>query len=97
MPATGLFTVLFQSLVAQINSCTMICAPIIDLLKEWTECCFEVYLNGNLSKSMCEVVKCKRRREGVSAAIKIKSLRQIDGSGSVRVCAIRSEEKKFKF
>jgi hypothetical protein len=46
---------------------------------------------------MCEVVKCKRRREGVSAAIKIKSLRQIDGSGSVRVCAIRSEEKKFKF
>lgn len=46
---------------------------------------------------MCEVVKCKRRREGVSAAIKIKSLRQIDGSGSVRICAIWSEEKKFKF
>jgi hypothetical protein len=33
MPATGLFTVLFQSLVAQINSCTMICAPIIDFIK----------------------------------------------------------------
>jgi len=46
---------------------------------------------------MCEVVKCKRRREGVSAAIKIKSLRQIDGSGSVRICAIWSEEKKLNF